>query len=467
MTPAQARTLWIAVLGTAIALIGYTTPLATLTSTATGLGAGPEGQAWILSSMSIGLAVALLPAGAVGDDHGRRRMFVAGAMVLAAGSVLAAASPDTVVLVVARVVQGIGAAALIACALSLIGSAFPPGPARLRATGVWGASVGGGIAVGPVLAAALDAGVGWRGPHWLLAGLALGLAAAARGLLVESTGAHHRPVDLPGTALLGLALTAVLAGLVEGRLGWARPVVPVLLIAGVVLGALFVVVELRRPEPMIDLRLFRRPDFTAATVAGVANGAGVIATMSFLPTLVQRGLGHSALYAALTLLGWSATSVLTALLARRLPARFSARAQLATGLAGVAVGQLLLIGIDAQDGAARLLPGLLVAGAASGLLNAALGRQAVASVPAGLAGVGSGANNTARYLGAALGITLVAVLAARPDAPAMLAGWTAAALVTAGISVLGAVAVLALSRVRPAAVVETAATPAASTGRSA
>jgi hypothetical protein len=112
--------------------------------------------------------------------------------------------------------------------------------------------------------------------------------------------------------------------------------------------------------------------------------------MSYLPTLVQRGLGHSAGYAALTLLGWSATSVLTALLARGLPARFSARAQLATGLVGVAVGQLLLTGIGAQDGAARLLPGLLVAGAASGLLNAALGRQAVASVrlswPASAAG---------------------------------------------------------------------------------
>jgi MFS family permease len=448
MTPVQARTLGIAVLGTAIALIGYTTPLATLTSTAAGLGAGPEGQAWILSSMSIGLAVALLPAGAIGDDHGRRRMFVAGALVLAVGSVVAALSPDTTTLVIARVVQGLGAAALVACALSLIGYAFPPGPARLRATGMWGAAVGGGIAVGPVLAAALDAGVGWRGPHWLLAVLALGLAGAARWLLVESTGARHRPVDLPGVALLGLALTAVLAGLVEGRLGWDRPVVPVLLIAGAVLGALFAVVELRRRAPMVDLRLFRRPDFTAATLAGLANGAGVIAIMSFLPTLVQRGLGHGALYAALTLLGWSATSVLTALLARRLPARISARAQLATGLVGVAVGQVLLAGIDAQDGAARLLPGLLVAGAASGLLNAALGRQAVASVPAELAGVGSGANNTARYLGAAIGVTVVAVLAARPDRAAMLAGWTTAALVTAGISVLGAVVVLLAGGVR-------------------
>src|SRR5690349_13157423 len=86
----QARTLGLAAAGTVLAMIAYTTPLATLASTAVGLGAGPDAQAWILSSMSVGLALALLPAGAVGDDHGRRRMFAAGALVLAAASVLAA-----------------------------------------------------------------------------------------------------------------------------------------------------------------------------------------------------------------------------------------------------------------------------------------------------------------------------------------------------------------------------------------
>jgi MFS family permease len=447
-TSAQVRTLWLAALGTAIALVGYTTPLATLASTAAGLGAGAEGQAWILSSMSVGLAVGLLPAGAIGDDHGRRRMFVAGAVLLAVASVVAALAPSTTALVLARVAQGLGGAALVACALGLIGHAFPPGPGRLRATGMWGAAVGGGIAVGPLLSAALDAGFGWRSPYWLLAVLSLGLAGAARWLLTESLGEHRRPVDLPGMVLLGAALTAVLAGLVEGRLGWDRPVVPGLLVAGAALAGLFVLVELRRAAPMLDLRLFGRPDFAGATIAALATGGGVIAMMSFLPTLVQRGLGHSALYAATTLLAWSATSVVTALLARRLPARFSARAQLVVGLLAVAVGQLMLAGIDGQAGAARLLPGLLVAGAASGVLNAALGRQAVAAAPPGLAGVGSGTNNTARYLGAAIGVTVVAVLAARPDPADMITGWNAAALVTAAISVLGGLTVLAASRVR-------------------
>jgi MFS family permease len=393
--------------------------------------------------MSCGLAVGLLPAGAIGDDHGRRRMFGAGAVLLALTSVLAALAPDTATLVAARIGQGLGAAAVLACSLGLIGHAFPAGLRRVRATGIWGASVGAGIAVGPLLAAALDAGLGWRSAYWLIAVLSAILAVLAWTRLTESRGDRRQAVDLPGTVLLAASLAALLAGLVEGRTGWTRPLVIGLLVGGAVLGVLFVLVELRRREPMLDLRLFRRPDFTGVTVAGLATGAGVIATMSFLPTLLQRGLGHDVLYAALLLLGWSATSVVTALLARRLPARVSPRSQLVSGLIGVAVGQVMLTGLGPDAGTGRLLPGLLVAGAASGVLNAALARQAVASAPAGLASIGSGANNTARYLGAAVGVTVIAVLAAHPGVPDMLAGWNVAVVVNAAISVVGAAAVLA------------------------
>lgn len=439
----QGRTLAVATAGTALALIAYTTPVGTLAATATALNAGPGGQAWILSSMSCGLAVALLPSGAVGDDYGRRRMFVIGALVLAATSVLATFAPDTLTLVLARVGQGLGAAAVVACGLGLIGHSFPGGQARVRATGIWGAGVGAGIAVGPLLAAGLDSGLGagWRGSYGVIALLALVLAGVARAGLTESTSQRHQAVDGWGIVLFGLALAGVLAGLVEGREGWLRSSVLALVGGGLVAAVVFVVVELRSRGPMLDLRLLRRPDFAGATVGGVATGAGVIATMSFLPTLVQRGLGHGATYAALLLLGWSATSVVTALLARRLPV--SPRVQLVAGLVGVALGQAMLAGIDTHAGAGRLLPGLLVAGAASGVLNAALGRQAVASAPPGLASVGSGANNTARYLGAALGVTVVAVLAAHPDPVAMVAGWNVAVLVDAAVSIVGALLVLA------------------------
>lgn len=439
----QSRTLTVAAIGTVLALVTYTTPIATLAGTAAALGSGPGGQAWILSSMSLGLAVALLPLGALGDDRGRRRMFVVGTAVLAGTSVLATAAPTTTVLVAARIGQGLGSAAVLACSLGLIGHAFPPGPRRVYATGIWGACIGGGIAAGPLLAAAADALFGWRGAYGLIAVLSAVLGPAAWRLLTDSRSDRDQPVDLLGMVLLGGALAAVLAGLVEGRSGWGSPLVVLLLGGGVVLAAVFVLVELRLPGPMLDLRLFGRPEFAGVSIAGLATGMGVIATMSFLPTLIQRGLGHGVLYAALVLLGWSATSVVTALLARRLPARFTPRAQLVAGLLGVAAGQAMLTAIDAGVGAGRLLPGLLVAGAASGVLNAAMARQAVASAPPGLASIGSGANNTARYLGAALGVTVVAVLATHPAPAAMIDGWNAAVLVNAGISVLGAALVLA------------------------
>jgi MFS family permease len=437
----EVRTLAVAAMGTVLVLIAYTTPVATLASTASGLGAGPAGQAWILSSMSCGLAVALLPAGAIGDDYGRRRMFAAGTVLLALTCVLAALAPDTAVLVAARIGQGLGGAAILACSLGLIGHAFPPGPARVQATGVWGACVGGGIALGPLLAGGLDAALDWRSAYGAIAVLAAVLAVFSWRLLTESRSDREQAIDLAGIALLGAALAALLAGLVEGRSGWTQPAVIGLLAGGILLAAGFAVVELRRRAPMLDLRLFRKPDFAGATIAALATGGGVIAAMSFLPTLLQRGLGHGVVYAALMLLGWSATSVVTALLARRLPAGFAPRAQLAAGLLGVAVGQVMLTGLDSRAGAGRVLPGLLVAGAASGVLNAALARQAVASAPAGLASIGSGANNTARYLGAAIGVTIVAVLAGHPTPAGVISGWNVAVLVTAAISVAGALTV--------------------------
>jgi MFS family permease len=392
--------------------------------------------------MSLGLAVGLLPTGALGDDHGRRRMFLAGAIGLTVASAAAALAPGTAALALARVGQGLAVAAILSCGLGLIGHAFPPGPRRIQATGVWGACLGAGIAVGPLMAGALDAGPGWRSAYWSTAALSAVLGVLSRRLLTESRADRRQPVDLAGMLLLAAALACEIAGLVEGRAGWGRPLVVGLLVGGVVLGAVFVVVELRRRAPMLDLRLFGRPDFAGATIAALATGAGVVAAMSFLPTLVQRGLGHSASYAALVLLVWSGTSVLTALLARRLPARVSPRTQLVFGLLGVGVG-LAMSGLGPAAGAAHLLPGLLVAGVANGVLNAALARQAVASAPAGLASIGSGANNTARYLGGALGVTVVAVLSTHAEPAAMVAGWNHSTLVTGGLSALGALVVAA------------------------
>jgi len=129
---------------TLLALLTFITPLTTQARTAADLGAGPSAQPWLLSAMSLGLAVALLPPGVLADDAGRRRVFVAGLGVLAVGAAVCASAWTPLVFIAGRLLQGVGGGAVLACALGLIGHAFAPGPLRAHATGVWGASVGGG-----------------------------------------------------------------------------------------------------------------------------------------------------------------------------------------------------------------------------------------------------------------------------------------------------------------------------------
>jgi MFS family permease len=444
--PDPGGTLAVGAAASLLVLAAFTTPLTTLVSTAAGLGAGPGAQAWVLSAMPVGAAAGLLSSGAIGDDHGRRQTFIAGTLLLAGSSALGALAPSAPVLILARTLQGLGGAAMLACGLGLIAHAFPEGPGRVRATGVWGAALGAGNALGPILAAGIAALGGWRLAYGAIALAAAVLAVAGRRLLSESRAARPRPVDAAGTLLIGLGLAAFMAGLVEGRTGWNQPPVIALLGLGLALVVAFVVVERRIAHPMLDLALFARPDFVGATVASLASGLGVLALTSLVPTVLERGLNEGAVLASVVLLAWSAPSVVSALGVRWLPERVSPRAQLVIGLVGCAAGQLALAGLTPESPIGRLLPGLLVTGAANGVLNAALGRQAVASVPANHAAMGSGANNTARYVGTGIGITLVTVLLTRsgaaPGAAGLLSGWNAAVLLTVGFSLVGALVVL-------------------------
>ena len=443
----QARTLAMAATATLLVLVAFVTPLATGVRTAAELDVGPGAQAWLLSAMSVGLAAALLTAGVLADDLGRRRVFAGGLVVLGLGAVLAAVSGGPGPFIAGRVLQGIGGAAVLACALGLIGAAFPPGPARSRATAVWGASVGAGTGLGGLVTVALDHGDGWRTTYWATAAAAVLLAAVARWVLAESGGSADRRVDVAGILLFAGGTSALLAGLVQGRSGWGQPAVVVLLALGVLLLAAFVPAELRQDAPMVDLRLFRIPGFLAATVGAFVTGATVVGLSSYVPTVLQRGLGESLLAATLLVLVWSAVSTVTALAVRLVPG-LDGRVllALALGVSAVGLAGYAVLGEDASG--ARLLPGLVVLGIGYGAANAALGREAVAHVPAAKVGMGSGANNTARYLGAAVGVTVV-VLVVDAGSPAgttagLLAGWDRAALGGAVLTLLGALLVAAI-----------------------
>ena len=429
---------------TFLVLVAFTSAITTAPDTAASFGAGIGWQTWILSSMSLGLAGALMTTGALADERGARWAMVAGSGGLLAASVLAAVAPTIGLFVAARVLQGIAGAAMLVAALGLIALAMPDGPERTRATGLWGAMLGAGIAVGPVLAGLLAEVTDWRLVHWAEALGALVVLVAARALPDLRARLHH-PIDPPGALTLAAAMSALTAGLVSGRSDWTAPVTVALLVAGIALLALFPAVEARRRVPMLEPTLFRKPLFVASVSGALFLGLSTIALMSYLPLFAQLVMDVSVLGSALLLTAWSGVSVWVAVQTRRLPAALDGRHRLIAGCVVCAAGLVGLAFVNTGSSWAALSPGMVVAGVGTGLMNAALGRLAVEAVPPERAGMSSGATNTARYLGGAAGVALTVAVAtgggtSRAD---LVAGWNAAALVAAAFVATGALVAFA------------------------
>ncbi len=405
--PATARsTLVVSCAALLLVLINYTVPAVTLPLTAAGLGAGVTGPVWILNGVTLGLSALLLVAGVIADDRGRRRTYLGGMALFAIASAAAAAAPGTAVFVTARVLQGAASAALLAAGLGAVGHAYPAGPERLKATGRYGAMLGLGILIGPLIAAGVTAVAGWRANYWAIAVAAVLLTVLGARLLPESRAQRPRRLDLPGVVTLSLGLAALLTGITEGRLGWTRPIVPIALGLAAVLLLAFTLIERRRPEPLLDLSLLRRPLFAVASGGAFVVGVATIGLMTFLPTVLQLAHGITPFGTALLFGVWSGTSFLVSLQARRV--RLGSRALLSLGLLLSAAGYLPLLGVGGAWSPPLAVLGLLIAGIGSGLINAALTHLSIESVPPTRGSMGAGANSTARYVGSALGVAAIA-----------------------------------------------------------
>ncbi|MDX3360719.1 MFS transporter [Streptomyces griseoaurantiacus] len=437
--PRPAATLAVTSAATAVALMTYTVPMVTLPGTAAALHTPLSAQAWLLNGTPLGLAALLLVAGSLADDYGRRRVFLAGTLALGITTVLGALAGSTWLFTLARVAQGAASAALLASSLGLLVHAFPTARERLHATGVWGAFVSGGIALGPLLAGALP---GWRLVYGVLGAVALLIAALGTRILTESRAPRSGRPDLAGAAVFSLALVALVAALTLGREGWLRAPVWLLLAATVVLLAGFALIEHRSRKPMIDLSLLRRPRFLGSSAAGLFTGLSVIGMFSYLPALLQGGMGLSVLDSAWLVLLWSGLSFAVALQAKRLAGRVAARHQLALGFLLHAIGVLTMLGAFGAGSWHRLLPGLVVSGVGSGLLNAALPLVSVDSVPPERAAMGSGAQQTFRYIGSCAGVALTIALVT--SSGSLSHGANVAMLVSIALAGAGAVTVAAL-----------------------
>jgi EmrB/QacA subfamily drug resistance transporter len=397
-------------LGTFMLLVDITIVNVALPSIQDSLHASFAQLQWVVDAYALALAALLLTAGSLADMFGRRLLFAIGLVVFTAGSLLCALATGPVFLVVSRAGQGIGGAIMFATSLALLAQAFH-GRERGTAFAVWGAVTGVAVAVGPVLGGVITTGWNWRGIFFVNIPVGVIAIAVTVWRVAESRDPGRRTVDLAGFVLFTAALVALVYGLIRaGEQGWSDPGVAICLAGAAVLLAAFVAVEHFGSAPMFDLALFRVPTFAGASVAAFAVNGCVYAMLLFIVLYLQDLLGYSALQTGLRALIMSAVTLPAAVASGRLSSRVPVRLLIGLGLALSGAGLLLMAGLSAGSSWTHLIPGLVIAGVGSGLVNPALASTAVGVVPHRSAGMASGINTTFRQVGVAAGIAVFGTL---------------------------------------------------------
>jgi EmrB/QacA subfamily drug resistance transporter len=368
------------------------------------LGAGFADLEWVVNAYALTLASFMLTAGALADRFGRRRIFVVGLGLFSAASLLCGLSTSPTALNLSRALQGIGGAAMFATSLALLASAFQ-GRERGTALGIWGATTGASVAVGPLVGGVLVEQVSWQSIFFVNLPIALAAIAVTLRTVSESRDPDAARIDVPGLVTFSAALFALVFALVRGNTdGWGSTKIVVLLLISAALLLAFIVVEARQARPMLDLTLFRKPTFVGVSVVAFVLSASMFAMFLYLTLYMQNVLGYSPLEAGLRFLPITLLSFVCAAVSGNLTERVPTRLLLGVGLGLVALGLLLMSGIDAHSGWTHLLPGFLLAGAGVGLTNPAIASTAVGVVDPRRTGMAAGINNTFRQVGIATGI---------------------------------------------------------------
>jgi EmrB/QacA subfamily drug resistance transporter len=371
------------------------------------LGASFTDLQWVVDAYALTLAALVLTAGSLADRLGRRKVFLAGLAIFSGASALCALAPDATFLNVARAVQGVGGAVMFAVSLALIAQEFAPGRERGTAMGIYGASIGVAVAIGPLVGGALTDGLGWESIFYLNVPVGLAAMAITSLKLRESRDPSATRVDWPGVALFSGGLLLLVLALVRGNdEGWGSSLILALFAGAAVLLGAFLAVERRVAEPMLPLGLFRRPAFTGVQLAAFAVSSSIFALFLYLTLYLQNYLGLSPFQAGVRYLPITLATFFAAPLAGMLLSRVHARVLLSLGLLGTGVGLLLMGGISAGSGWTTLLGGFLVAGAAVGLINPVVADVAVSVVPKEKSGMAAGINDTFRQVGVAVGIAV-------------------------------------------------------------
>jgi EmrB/QacA subfamily drug resistance transporter len=405
---------------------------------------------WTVSAYTMTFGALIITAAALGDRLGRRRIYVAGLALFTAASAACALAPDAGALIAFRAVQGAGAAVIMPLGLTLLTGAFPA-QRRGAVIGIWGGIAGLAVACGPLVGGAITQGLSWHWIFWVNVPIGVAAVIGARLRLPESRGARAR-LDLPGVALITVALTLLIWGLVRGgQDGWATAPTAAVLVAGVVLLAGFVAWERVCAEPMIPLGLFRVPAFAAAAGTQLCMAAAIFSAAFLTSQFFQLGLRLSPLATGLRFLPWTATPLLVAPLAGALSDRAGARTLIVPGLVLQGTGLAWIVHLAGTSaGYAGYVAPFVIAGCGISMALPCVPAAGLNAVSPASLGKAAGVLNTAQQFGAVLGVAVVsAVFGAQGSlaSPAALThGYRYALAVAAAISVLGALAAVAIRR---------------------
>jgi len=376
------------------------------------LPAGTSALQWITDAYTLCFAALLIPAGALGDRFGRRRALLGGLVVFAAGSLGAALAGSADQLIGFRVLMGLGAAFVMPATLSILNGVFPPAE-RAGAIGAWSAVAGVAIVIGPTLGGLLLTHF-WWGSIFLVNLPLVALALVGVVAVVPETaeeGSHR--LDLLGTVLSAVALFLVVDAIIEAPTrGWTAPLTLVEAVAGAAVLAAFVVLELRREHPLIDLRVFTNRAFSVASGSVSVTFFALMGSLFVLTQFLQLVQGYSPLAAGVRALPFAVGMGLMSGLSAPLATRLGSRVLLAAGLALMAGGLLDLSTVGVHTAYLPIGVAVTVMGLGMGLVMAPASTTIMATVPAHQAGAGSAVNDTVREVGGAVGVAVVGSLTA-------------------------------------------------------
>jgi EmrB/QacA subfamily drug resistance transporter len=366
---------------------------------------------WIVDSYTLVFAGLLLFAGALGDHFGRRRALVLGLVIFGSASAWSAMAGSANELILSRAVMGIGGALIMPTTLSILTNVFPR-EERAKAIGIWAAVAGLGVAIGPVTGGFLIEQLDWTWVFLVNIPLALAAVLMAPAVVPESSDPDEAALDPMGAALSIGGLGVLVWSIIEagGDRGWTDGTVLAGFGASIVLLGLFAIWEMRRRQPMLDMKLFRMPKFSGASLSIGLAFFSLFGAIYFLTQYLQGVMDMSAFESGAGTTPVALGLVIGGPLSAKLVKRFGTRNIVSIGLVGVAAGLFLLAGLDVGSGYGQVAVSIIVLGFGMGFTMAPATESIMSSLPASHAGVGSAMNDAVRLIGGTFGVAILGSL---------------------------------------------------------